>query len=507
MSSYKKKRNKNKKLSVKQIVLIVVAVFIFAILSAAIAKAITKNVNQEELPMSSDEIQKLVESLGCEYISDEDANEEGYSRCINLVFDVDPVVDGRTQMSRYDNVFRGLVVGTKYKNLILRDGTRNITVKITCEGNFIKNILINDKPKYEYFSSLEEKEAKKNPLEVDTISMNINSKELQSLLNNKWVPANVSFGSKETTFNKYDIYFDEGMEVRTVDKKLYNIVFTKKYKGEVVGGIKVGASLDAIKDRFGVSYENGNIYGYKTKDFYVYFSSEQISIYPNYNYTEATYNDFENIVKEYNGNKDINDFMDKLTDIWPDYDLYNYDKTFLEIDYTLKGVRIAYSSQGSDGIQLYENYSGSLAKSKEELEEVHYVVDENLIIKNELNRIVKESVIPDDYGNEDLKVSNIFVVTGNRIDDSRMNNITVFCKNGQYPHVTLDDTIIMNKYIWADDTHLIYNIQSQGIYLYNAVTRETKAILSGKDEGYSIKDYDRESKVLTYDGKKVVIKY
>lgn len=506
MSSYKK-RNKKKKFTRKQIIMIVVAIIVFAFLSALVARALTRNVEENTLSMSSEEIQKLVEDLGCEYISDSDSTEEGYSKEIYLVFDTDTVVDGKTQKARYTNIFRGLVVGTGYKSLILIDSSRDLTIKIKCKNYGIESILINDQDQYDYFSSLVEKEAKKNPLEIELVSMTVNSGELQNLMNNAWQTANVAFGTKESTFNKYDIYFDEGIEVRTVEKKLYNIVFTSKYKGEVVGGIKVGASLDAIKDRFGTSYESGGIYGYKTKDFYVYFSSNQISIYPNYNYTELTYKDFEDIVKQFSKDKNINDFMDKLTDIWPDYDLYNYDTTFLEIDYTLKGVRIAYSTEGNDGIQLYENYSGSLADSKESLEEVHYIIDENLIIKNELNRIVKESVIPDDYDNETLKVSNIFVVTGNMVDDSRMNNITILCKNGQYPHATLDDTIIMSKYVWADDTHLIYNIQGQGIYLYNAATRQTKTILSGKDETYNLTDYDRESKVLTYDGKKVVIKY
>ena len=47
--------------------------------------------------------------------------------------------------------------------------------------------------------------------------------------------------------------------------------------------------------------------------------------------------------------------MDKLTDLWNDYDLYNYDKNYLDISYTLKGVRISYSSEDKDGIQIYEN--------------------------------------------------------------------------------------------------------------------------------------------------------
>ena len=96
-------------------------------------------------------------------------------------------------------------------------------------------------------------------MNIKTIDMNINSQELQNLINNSWISSRVVFGSKDGRYNKYDIYFDEGIEVRTVSKKVYNIVFTEKYKKEVVAGIKVGASLDAIKERFGTSYDNQSV--------------------------------------------------------------------------------------------------------------------------------------------------------------------------------------------------------------------------------------------------------
>lgn len=91
-------------------------------------------------------------------------------------------------------------------------------------------------------------------------------------------------------------------------------------------------------------------------------------------------------------------------------------------------------------------------------------------------------------------------------NDERKNNINVRCKTGEYPDNTLDDTIIINDYIWADDSHLIYNIQGKGIYMYNAITRNTSTILEG-EETYKIKGYDRTTKTLQYDEKSVIIKF
>ena len=53
--------------------------------------------------------------------------------------------------------------------------------------------------------------------------------------------------SKEFTFASYktkdavpyDIYFDEGYEVRTIQGRVFNIVFTKKYNKPVIEGFKL----------------------------------------------------------------------------------------------------------------------------------------------------------------------------------------------------------------------------------------------------------------------------
>ena len=252
-------------------------------------------------------------------------------------------------------------------------------------------------------------------------------------------------------------------------------------------------------------------FGYKTNDFYIFFSSNDISIYPNYNYSEDSYTEFENLVKEYSESDDENkllDFTDKLTDIWPDYTSYNYDRNFVEITYCLRGVKIEFSSSNAEGIQIYENYNGKLKEEQPNYSDLTYKVDQNLIIENEESRKVSFDIIADDSSNEELKYSNIFTLEYGMVaeNDERKNNINVRCKTGEYPDNTLDDTIIINDYIWADDSHLIYNIQGKGIYMYNAITRNTSTILEG-EETYKIKGYDRTTKTLQYDEKSVIIKF
>lgn len=324
------------------------------------------------------------------------------------------------------------------------------------------------------------------------------------MINARWNTSSVNLGSTESTFNKYQIYFDEGYEIRTIQGKVYNIVFNKKYKGKVVEGYKVGENLAEIESTLGTSYKDSELLGYRTKDFYIYFSNDEISIYPNCDYD---YTEFENLVKEYNEKKDINDFTDKLTDIWPDYDTYNYDEKYVEIFYTLKGVKISFSSYNKEGIQIYENYKGELKENTQSLTDVYYKLDQNLFMQSEEKRKMQVGMYNDEYLKEEepLHYSEKFVIQING-EGSENTSIRIESKDGEYPKNELDNSIKIAQYVWADDTHLIYSIYEQGIYLYNAETRQTENLLTGT-ENFEITDYNRNTKVLEYDRKKAKIEY
>lgn len=499
-------KKSKKKLTKKQKIIIILLICSFIFLSALISSLLTKDVKDADYIGRSVSIKEIVEKNGCEYISDDKSSAKDFDIDIYLKFGKDTIVNGKSMKPYYESVFSSIVYETGYKNLRLIDDSRGLEVKIICsKDNYISKILINDKE--DYFKNLLSENSKKQPMNIKITDMNINSLELQSLVNNSWITSKVSFGSKDAMYNKYDIYFDEGIEVRTISKKVYNIVFTEKYQKEVIAGIKVGASLEQIKQRFGTSYDNGSLIGYKTNNFYVFFSNDQISIYPNYNYTASNYIEFENLVKEYSKNKDINDFMDKLTDLWKDYDLYNYDKNYLDIRYTLKGVRISFSADSKNGIQIYENYNGNLKNNQNLSDEIFYKLDESILLESELERMVIEKTISNDTDAEELRFSKLFLVECEKLDDKRKNKIRIKSKTKEYTNNELDDTIIISEYIWLDDMNLLYSIQGKGIYIYNAITRKTRTLIEGNDETYNVTDYDRESKVLKYDDKRVVIRF
>lgn len=499
---------KKRKLKIdrKKIIIIIIALLFFAVLSAAISALLTNGV--KENPYGAEKvvsIKELAEKNGCEYISDSKSSVEGFEIDIYLKFGKDTIVDGMSSQAYYESVFSSFAYETGFKNLRLIDESRDLEVKIKCaEEGYIVSVLINDSENY--FDELMSENAKKNPLEVKTLDIVVNSAVLQALINNGWKTTNLNIGTKESTFDKYDIYFDEGFEIKTVNKKVFNIVFTNKYGKEVIGGIKVGADLAQIKERFGESYTQVANLGYKTKDYYVFFSDDEISIYPNHNYDSSTYVEFEKLVENYNENQDLNEFMDELTDLWPDYDSYEYDSSYLSISYALKGVKISFNLGEANGIKLYENYNGSLKTEQKSYKNVYYNIDKNLMSELENIRPLQKKLIDNSGITDDpLHFSNKFYFTAG-VSGDYYSKIKIISIDGLYPNNELDDTILIDTYVWADDTHLMYSIAGKGIYMYNAVNRKTDTLVTG-EETYKIKNYDRETKILEYDDKKVLINY
>ena len=234
------------------------------------------------------------------------------------------------------------------------------------------------------------------------------------------------------------------------------------------------------------------------KDLYVCFTEKEISVYPRISYD---YTQFEKLLEEYNNNKDFNSFMNKLTSLWPDYSYYSYNTSFCYIKYPLKGVRIYNSSQKSDGIQLYQEYNGSLKNNHKDYYQVYYNTNESLILEAEQDRMMQKSEVPEDM---DYFISSKYVEGMDRTEEGKGYNITFFSIDGENPDSELSKDIYVDKTLWYDDDNFIYSIKKQGIYMYNATTRKTKTIVTGTDD-FNITNFDHVNKILTYDGKDVKI--
>ncbi len=446
-------------------------------------------------------VKEVVEYLESTYLYEEPSTENGYETDIYLSFKFNLYEGDESQEIYFKNFYEKIAMVTNFKSFRLIDKTKGITIAVKCNNGKISEVKINGE--VDYFKKESSRRSRIKELNVETLDLEVNSSILQSLINSGWRTGNVNLGTQESTFDKYQVYFDEGYEVRTIQGRVFNIVFTQNYDEKVVAGYKVGDNLDTIKSQLGTSYDSQSIIGYKTKNFYVYFSRKSISIYPNMQYD---YTDFENLVKEYNETKDTNDFLYKLTDVWPDYDSYRTGTNDFEIYYSLKGVKISFNNADSEGIQIFENYKGDLRTNKDELKDVYYHLDENLIIQKEQLRQMKTAFY-DNSGKEDepLKYSDKFYVSATS-SDGYYRNFQILSIDGQYPNNEFDDNVVVYGYVWADDSNLIYTVEGKGMYIYNAETRQTETLIEGNDN-FEIKDYDRNTHIIKYDDTEVRIEF
>lgn len=457
--------------------------------------------NSTDLNRELTSVQDVVEYLESTFLDMKESNTEGYDLDIYVSFKYN-LYEGELSKEQYfKNLYEKIAMITKFKSFRIIDSVKDITIEVKCSSTGITEVKINGET--DYFKKQDSKRSQANELKFEIKDFNINSEELKKLIDNNWNARNVNLGTAESKFYKYDVYFDEGYEVKTIQGKVFNIVFNKKYNKKVIEDYKPGDDINKIEAALGDTYEKPGMIEYKTKDYYVIFSSDAISIYPNrtYDYTE-----FETLLEKYNENQDINDLIYELTDIWPDYDIYEYTNNSVRLGYTLKGVMINFTSTDSKGIQLYENYNGELKTKQEEYKNIYYALDSNLMMETEKERrFVHELSGQQGSAEESVKNSDNFKLMGTYYD-GKQKNIKIYSRNGDYPNNELDDSIVITSYVWADNNTLIYSVTNDGIYIYYATTRETEKIIEGS-QTFEITDYNRDTKVLEYDDESVKISF
>ncbi len=504
------KKHKKKKMSKEnKTIIICIVLFLGLLITTIILISLSNKANKPQnnnleidLNQKLATIEDVTNYFDATYYSEKVSTEDGYDIDVYLSFPYQLYEEKKSKESYFKNFYEKIAIVCEFKSFRLIDENKSINISVKCSETGISEVLINGET--EYFKKHDSKNSIENELKVKNINLKTNSQILIDLINAKWNAKNVKLGTQESTYNKYQIYFDEGYEIRIVNGKVFNIVFNSKYKDQVVDGYKVGTDLKEIEDKLGKSYTEQAILGYRTANYYIYFTKDEISIYPNYKFED--YDSFEKLLKEYGEKQDINEFLYELTDIWPDYDKYEYDTNYVEIWYTLKGVKISYNSVNPEGIQIYENYKGNLKTELPEFKNVYYKMDENLIMEKEKLRQMSTGMYDDSIKNENpILWSNKFIFRGDYKENS-YRNVKIESIDNQYPNNEFDDTIQVYKYVWADDSHLIYSIQRKGIYVYNAETRETYTLIEGEDE-YNITNFDRNTKTIEYDEKQAHVEY
>ena len=494
------RKNKEKfKIGIKILILIIFMITILLI--------ILKKRN-----MSSN-IKDIIEGYGSTFYSIQSSEEKDYKKDINVLFNVDPIEEnGVTNQYYYERIIAEISSKMNKKNYRIVDEDRNMIIRVKYNENGSVKYSINNE--YNYFDYLNQQYTIQNAINEDEfeIDLTINSSLLNSLIENNWKRKKSISQSDtiESRCDEYDYYFDEGYKIRTINSQVYNIIYTKQYKGNVVNDITTQMDNFDIMEKLGSPLYMNNSYeliGYKTKDFYIFFYDGEISIYKNEVFNEEENKKFAELFTNYLNTSDYEAFINDLKELYPDYSEYKNDDKEIKITYPNKGFIITVGNQ-HNYMEVYSNYRGllnnevtidNLKNDGKTINGIKMYADKNLIFQEEIYRTMQDSNrrnLQFDIRPEEL---NTLYVIGKKFTIIKENNIyKVYSKDKE--NIDSEFQIDENIYIYEyNDNTFIYGIKNKGIYYYNAETGNNGTIILDEEGECKIKKIEEQN--IYYDEK------
>ena len=489
-----------KKITILIIVSIIIIVAIIAIARILISRSKPKTSIED---FSS--VKELIEYDGHEYIGMQKSREEGFENDIYLKFSKSPLNDdGTTNQGLYEIVISHVAGFLKGQNFRMIDDENNVVVKIQYnEEDEISLYAINDDSKY--WDHIKSNYQIDNYQNETLSSLIITSQLIADIINKNWIYNNINLGTKESTVNNYDIFFDEGYKVRKIGAEIYNIVFNKNYTNEILQGISTTTSVENVENLLGSpTFEDdaNNIIGYKCQYFYIFFTGDEISIYHPDKYDEDDSKEFGKLVTTLNQTGDMNTFLNKLTDLYTDYSNYYMQNNYVNIVYPLRGFSVVMGSSSQNGITIYSNFQGNITNSitiddlktnKQIPANVYTNLSTNLVLQDEVKRVTADEMERNPYDNAYSAQTDEYTVRKNE------NTYTFYSRD----KTNIDSSMVIsnltniNSY---NQTTFIYGVKDDGIYMYDAQNINLRQITSGQGDF----EIDRiENNTIYYDNTSV----
>ena len=512
MKNYKYKDQNKKNYKILMVVLFVM-IFILLFMTFLL-KVVEKNIEENEVILSYDEIETIKDVITyhkSKYISENVSEERGFSLDVYLSFKV-PLYEedgAKSNEEYYTTLIEDCAKIIRYSSFKLIDTEHDINIKVICKNNKIEKIIINELE--DYFIYMDSRYSIQNYEELPKTSLSIVSEDLQRCIDGNW-NADIYFGERESIFNNYYIYFDEGINVRIIDGKIYNIIFTNKYKKDVINNIFPGMDLRSAESSLGEATfkdEDLNVIGYKNDKVYVFLTESMISVYRN---SSETSDEFFDLADEYlNENLDLLEFMNELTYIWPDYSEYFYTESSFFIAYPLKGVEISVNNGDINGFLVYNNNKSTLSKIGRYLEDTNFVgrLQKDSVFEAEKRRLKADKEMVENakefIRNLEQEKKNLigeslnYLMNPIKDSNGKIYQIEFISKDGEKPNREINDTI--DSYLWINNDHFLFSKIGKGIYFYNLNTGKVQRVYTGIDE-FIFNEY--ENNILRYDNTKEV---
>lgn len=510
--NYKDQNKKNYKF-----ILIVLFVLVFILLFLLVMVGILKSNNEKsDTQINFDSlttVKEVIEYYGSKYITEEISQNENLYKDYYLILKYLPYNEDDTSNEKYYNDLltkSARVLG--YRSFSMIDKENKIEIEVICNKGKIEKIIINGIE--DYFIYMDSQIELKTYEEIPITEFSVESPILNECLEKNW-SSDIYLGERDSIYDQYYIYQDEGIRTKVIKKQIYNIVFNTNYKENIINGLFPGIDFKNVQSVLGTPTfisDKKDVIGYKGSRMYIFFTKDEISIYRN---IDIDIDDFYKLADEFIAeNIDFLEFMNRLTYLWPDYNEYTYSADSVFLSYPSKGIEIKLNYDDISGILVYNNIKSSLTKAGRYLENTNFVsmLKIDAVFEAEKRRIAKiENDLKkcDEYYESLEEEQKKF--TGESLnykiypDKDKAGNIysmKFISKDNKRVNREINDSI--TSYLWVNSDCFIYSKKKKGIYIFNLNTGEISRLVSG-DKDYELKGL--ENGILKYDSEQIPLEY
>ena len=308
------------------------------------------------------EYKKALVFYECEFVKINSSEEEEFEKDLYIRIPYKPVDDlGTSNQYYYEQIIKTIAVISNKTNFRIIDEEQPLIVRVRFENGEVKYTINGSNNYYETQKAL-----LKSDKTINNTNLTITSSELNKLIEADWERAEIKkvLGNIEKTEEDYDIYNNASIKTKTINLNVFNIIFTKNYENEVFSGIKTGLdNKEIIKILGKPTFENqeaNKLIGYKTDNYYAFFTEGNISVYRIEHFNENKNEEFAKLVTELLESKDYTKFLNVVTEIYPEFSNYKKESNEIEIFYPQIGFSFSLNTKGKSGITIYNNYQGKI---------------------------------------------------------------------------------------------------------------------------------------------------
>ena len=332
-------------------------------------------------------------------------------------------------------------------------------------------------------------------------------------------------GKRDAYFNRYDVYFDQGISVKYSEITTYypesigyytepvgnieNILLNEKYDGEILNGISMKSTRDEIVRLLGTPQftdDSLNLFGYKADDFYLFCVGEnqidEISIYPVFaeeNQTAAI-KQAEALCEENGYSRELAEQL--AAEFAAQFQNCNYYYSLnLNDRWSSRAAKVGYASytagieiQWDDkakrpGPILYIYGNSDLLSSIKDAADItdqdgnvliEYRLTEDLVFIQEQNRINEKAEAVQRAAQEGVVSpdGNVTLVDNHDYASPLLTGFNVLYKDGSKPDYTVLTNPVFGNAAWINDRYFLCNYSKNSLMIYDLQLRKSKTLSS-----------------------------